>query len=530
MQYQIKSFKKMKYIILALLVQSLLGISRVSVHDPSIIEDNGHYYVFGSHLATAKSDDLINWTSMSRDYENPTGNPIYGNLVQTFQESFKWAGYNDGDCSGGGYAIWAPDVFYNKDYVWSDGSTGAYMLYYSASSTWRRSCIGFLVSKKVSSGYIYGGTILYSGFTNTGKVNYDGNSKRDTTWSNNYLHLSDLMNRGIIDKDVSTWKCFNSDGTWNNRYAPNAIDPTIFYNSVEKQLFMVYGSWSGGLFILELDRKTGIPIYPGRDGTDSKSGNFYDRYFGTHIAGGNHMSGEGPYIKFDKVSGFYFMFETYGGLVAAGGYNMRMFRSKTLSGPYLDPAGNNARDSGANNYKYGVKLIGNYQFKNQQGFRSAGHNSVLFTEDGRHYLIFHQRFLDSAKGEYHEVRVRQQFLNKDNWLVTAVYENKNEKISKYTAAEVVGNYEYINHGNAEKDGNMLPTKSINLEKNGNVSGDESGSWSMSDGDNYTYISITISGATYNGVFFRQTDDNNVSKMTFTAIGKNNLAIWGSGTF
>ena len=168
--------------------------------------------------------------------------------------------------------------------------------------------------------------------------------------------------------------------------------------------------------------------------------------------------------------------------------------------------------------------------KNQQGFRSAGHNSVLFTEDGRHYLIFHQRFLDSAKGEYHEVRVRQQFLNKDNWLVTAVYENKNEKISKYTAAEVVGKYEYINHGNAEKDGNMLPTKSISLEKNGNVSGDESGSWSMSDGDNYTYISITISGATYNGVFFRQTDDNNVSKMTFTAIGKNNLAIWGSGTF
>ena len=68
------------------------------------------------------------------------------------------------------------------------------MLYYSASSTWRRSCIGLLVSKQVYRGYQYVDTILYSGFTNTGKVNYDGNSKRDTTWSNNYLNLKKLMN------------------------------------------------------------------------------------------------------------------------------------------------------------------------------------------------------------------------------------------------------------------------------------------------------------------------------------------------
>ena len=184
----------MKHIIIALLIGLSLSISRVSVHDPSIVEDNGHYYVFGSHIATAKSDDLINWSAISRDYENPNGNVVYGNLVQTFKESFKWAGYDDGDCAGGKYAVWAPDVFYNKDYVWNDGSKGAWMLYYSASSTWRRSCIGFLVSKKVSSGYQYGDTIVYSGFTNTGKVNYDGNSKRDTTWTNDYLHLKDLMN------------------------------------------------------------------------------------------------------------------------------------------------------------------------------------------------------------------------------------------------------------------------------------------------------------------------------------------------
>ena len=37
--------------------------SEVSVHDPSVVRgDDGSYYIFGSHLAVAKSDDLMNWT------------------------------------------------------------------------------------------------------------------------------------------------------------------------------------------------------------------------------------------------------------------------------------------------------------------------------------------------------------------------------------------------------------------------------------------------------------------------------------
>ena len=61
------------------------------------------------------------------------------------------------------------------------------------------------------------------------------------------------------------------------------------------------------------------------------------------------------------------MYETYAGLLAAGGYNMRMLRSKTLFGPYLDPYGNKASDNGVNTHRYGVKIIGNYQFKGQPG-------------------------------------------------------------------------------------------------------------------------------------------------------------------
>ncbi len=501
-------------------------LARVSVHDPSVIEDpnnEGDFYIFGSHIATASSNDLANWTQISTDYQDTDDNHVYGDLDETFEESFKWAGKNDADCIGG-YAVWAPDVIWNPEYKWEDGSKGAYMLYYCTSSTWRRSCIGYLVSKQIDTGYKYVDTIVYSGFTNTGSVNYDGKSTIDTTWTNDYINLEELVENGTIE-DMSTDECFNSDGSWNNNYAPNAIDPTLFFDKNGEKLYMTYGSWSGGIFILEIDPETGEPYYPGEDGTDEESGNFVDRYFGTHIAGGNHQSGEGPFILYDESTDYYYMYETYGGLTSTGGYNMRLFRSKNVMGPYVDAAGNDASESGTDNYKYGIKLIGNYQFLGQTAYRAAGHNSAMIDEDGNHYLVFHQRFSD--RGEAHEVRVRQQFMNEDGWPVTAVYENRNEEIANYDKEDEVGSYEFINHGNASADGNMLTTESIVLNEDGTISGDEEGTWKVEAGDGSDYITVEYGDAVYKGVFFRQTNDNGEEVMTFTAFGDNNESIWGS---
>ena len=46
---------------------STISMQRTSVHDPSIVYDEGsrQYYVFGSHMATAKTRDLQNWTGVS---------------------------------------------------------------------------------------------------------------------------------------------------------------------------------------------------------------------------------------------------------------------------------------------------------------------------------------------------------------------------------------------------------------------------------------------------------------------------------
>jgi len=501
----------------------------VCVHDPSVFEDSdGTFYVFGSHTAIASSQDLIAWEQVNFDYGNGKGLPFYADLEETLEIPFAWAGFDDGDATGG-FAVWAPDFIWNPYYEWEDGTTGAYMLYFCTSSTWRRSCIGFLVSREMKGTYAFGGMLVYSGFTKSGES--DGNSTRDTSWDNDYLNLKELVEKGAanggIDEISDKW--FNQDGSWDHTYAPNAIDPNVFFDASGEKLYMSYGSWSGGMFLLELDRATGKAIYPGVDAVDEVSGNFVDRYFGVHLIGGEHQSGEGPYISYDPQTQYYYLYCTYGGLAAEGGYNMRLFRSKNVTGPYLDAAGNNAADNKRSSDRFGIKLIGNYAFYDQIGKRAAGHNSQIITSTGERFLVYHQRFDIKPQLEAHEVRVHQQFLNEDGWPVTAVYEYLGEQPAHYEAQEIVGSYEFVNHGN-KTDGNMLETQLITLQEDGTISGAVEGTWEKTDsGMGYDYAIIRIGDVTYKGFFFRQHKEDNQAEetMTFSAVGDDNTCIWGS---
>ncbi len=508
------------------------NVSHVTVHDPSIFKANGTYYVFGSHLSDAKSTNLMNWTQMNLDWnwrpeDSWKNDSVYGEVLENLAEPFAWAGYDDADCKNGGIGVWAPDVIYNPHYIWEDSSKGAYMLYYCTTSSWKRSCIGYAVSKTPEGPYQHIDTIIYSGFTENGKVdngNNGGVSTRNTKWDNDYLNLSELIADGTIEEVSDNW--FTSGGDWNEKYAPNAIDPTVFFGK-DGKLYMTYGSWSGGIFVLELDTATGAAKYPGEDGTESVSGNFVDRYFGTHIAGGNHQSGEGAYILYDSESDYYYLYETYGELGDYGGYNMRLFRSENVYGPYVDAAGNNAKDSKSNNERYGIKLIGNYQFPNQPGYRSAGHNSALVDDDGQRYLFYHQRFEPSS---LHQVRVRQQYLNEDQWPVLTVYEYRGDKIEHYKDSEIVGSYDLINHGTAT-NGAMIYSQKVTLYADGTVDGAMTGTWSKSTdaGKDYDYITLELDDVEYKGIVCKQFNEEATPQkvMTFSVIGSNNTCLWGS---
>ena len=492
--------------------------ARVSVHDPSIVKDGSAYYVFGSHIEAAKSTDLKNWTKFTNSYTTP-GNVIFGDLSKNLAGSFAWAGENDAD-SLGGFSVWAPFVFWNENYINSDGTKGTYMMYYCTSSTYKRSAIGYAVSDHIEGPYTYVDTLVYSGFTSTDA--YDANSKINTKYTN--TNIQKLIANGTLAGARSGWF---SNTAYNTSAFPNAIDPALFYDK-DGKLWMSYGSWSGGIFMLQIDKSTGKAIYPGKEGT-STGGNSIDRYFGTKIAGGFGKSGEGPFIVYDKDTGYYYLYVTYAGLGATGGYNMRLFRSTKPDGPYVDAAGKNAvLPSSTDNSPYGIKLMGNYKFSSLSvGYRSPGHNSSFIDSDGQMYLVYHTRFDNGT--EYHEVRVHQMFINSDGWPVVAPYEYSGDTISPtgYSMDEIAGTYEFINHGTSNSGTSMLSTLKVNLKNDYTITGDVTGTWSMTNGS--YYMNMVINGITYKGVFFKQEDESAFDSkvMTFSAVGSNNQSIWGS---
>jgi arabinan endo-1,5-alpha-L-arabinosidase len=91
----------------------------VSVHDPSVIRVGEEYYVFGSHLAAAKTGDLLQWDLVA-DGVN-ANNPLFDNVVEELEEIFDWSG---------AVGLWANDVIQLRD--------GRFYMYPNRQMTLRR--------------------------------------------------------------------------------------------------------------------------------------------------------------------------------------------------------------------------------------------------------------------------------------------------------------------------------------------------------------------------------------------------------
>ena len=491
------------------------GKTRVSVHDPSIIKNGDTYYVFGSHIDAARTKDLQNWTRFTNGYTR-TNNVEFGDLSQNLKKAFAWAGEDLEDCEGG-FSVWAPDVIWNPDFRNADGTKGAYVMYFCTTSTYIRSVICFATSKNIEGPYTFEDTLIYSGFTKNDQ--YVKSSTKNVNKKYTSTNIDELVNSGNITMNDS-W--FRGD-EFNNQLFPNAIDPTIYYGS-DGKMYMTYGSWSGGIFTIEINPETGKCIHPKTGKTSD--GRMVDSYFGTKIAGGYGKSGEGPFIEYNSDNGYYYLWTTYGGLQANGGYNMRVSRSKNPLGPYVDTAGRPAvLESNTNLDSIGLKVMGNYKFSTlDTAYMAGGHNSVLRDDDGKWYLFYHTRFNNGT--EYHEVKVHEMFFNDEGWPVVTPFEFGGDHISEggYDEADITGDYEYINHGTAT-NGNVINYQKIKLNSDHTISGDVSGKWEQS-ADSAAAV-ITIENQKYSGYFIAAENEKGKKVMSFTAVGNNNQTIWGA---
>ena len=502
---------------------SQTSLTGVSVHDPSIFKDkDGTYYVFGSHLAQASSKDLIKWSYLGT--QGYTNSSLYGPLADSLAESFAWAGLNDEDQKGG-YAVWAPDITYNENYVWEDGSKGAYMMYYCTSSTAFRSCIGYAVCKNVDGPYTYVDTLIYSGFTKTSKpvttTSNNMGTKTVDTWYTN-TNIVDVYKTATQKTDISvddlSSDYFNGNNYNTNLY-PNAIDPAIFYDK-DGGMWMAYGSWSGGIYLLELDPATGQAIHPT---ASAKDGNVItDIYFGKKIAGGYGQSGEGPYVIYDKDTGYYYLYMSYGYLTANQGYNIRMFRSENPDGPYVDAAGKEATWGSSGHNGIGVKVLGSYNLPClAYKYMAPGHNSALIDDD-KMFLVYHQRF--STGNEGHELRVHQMLMNENGWPCVLPYEYTGETVADgYKKDEVAGTY-YMIKQDPNDNTSAVEYNAVALNDDGTLSGYLKGSWEMKD--NSIYLSIKCGTGTYQGVICEMKDEAGTDCMAISLIGENNCSLLG----
>lgn len=502
---------------------SQTSLTGVSVHDPSIFKDkDGTYYVFGSHLAQASSKDLIKWSCLGT--QGYTNSSLYGPLADSLSESFAWAGLNDEDQKGG-YAVWAPDITYNENYVWEDGSKGAYMMYYCTSSTAFRSCIGYAVCKNVDGPYTYVDTLIYSGFTKTSNpvttTSNNMGTKTVDTWYTN-TNIVDVYKTATQKTDISvddlSSDYFNGNNYNTNLY-PNAIDPAIFYDK-DGGMWMAYGSWSGGIYLLELDPATGQAIHPT---ASAKDGNVItDIYFGKKIAGGYGQSGEGPYVIYDKDTCYYYLYMSYGYLTANQGYNIRMFRSENPDGPYVDAAGKEATWGSSGHNGIGVKVLGSYNLPClAYKYMAPGHNSALIDDD-KMFLVYHQRF--STGNEGHELRVHQMLMNENGWPCVLPYEYTGETVADgYKKDEVAGTY-YMIKQDPNDNTSAVEYNAVALNDDGTLSGYLKGSWEMKD--NSIYLSIKCGTATYQGVICEMKDEAGTDCMAISLIGENNCSLLG----
>ena len=131
---------------------------------------------------------------------------------------------------------------------------------------------------------------------------------------------------------------------------------------------------------------------------------------------------------------------------------MRVFRSETIDGKYVDVTGDSSIFSKyifnyGDNVQNGVAIMQNYKWSWWNiGQTAQGHNSLLQDEDDRCFLIYHTKYDNGTI--HHNVEVHQLFFDEKGWLVAAPFEYRvGDKLANrsYNTEELAGEYNVIVH-------------------------------------------------------------------------------------
>jgi arabinan endo-1,5-alpha-L-arabinosidase len=186
-------------------------------------------------------------------------------------------------------------------------------------------------------------------------------------------------------KDQGPVFCSNVDSKDNF----NAIDPNVLVDT-DGTPWLSFGSFWSGIKLIKLDQ------------AGARDGSSLDALAARPDAGG---ALEAPFLV--RRCGYYYLFTSWDKCCqgADSTYNIRVGRSSTPRGPFVDHTGKSLLEGG-----------GTLVLKGGTRYRGPGHNAVLFTAAGA-YNVYHAYDADHAGDSV--LRIAELVWDSDGWPISA---------------------------------------------------------------------------------------------------------------
>jgi arabinan endo-1,5-alpha-L-arabinosidase len=290
----------------------------------------------------------------------------------------------------------------------------------------------------------------------------------------------------------------------------NAIDPTIIENHETKQLWMVYGSFFGGIFAVELDRKTGLTLKEGDQG-----------HLIAHRANYQVDNMEAPEVIYNPDTKKYYLFVSYGPLVTT--YNVRVCVADKPEGPYKDYLGVDPRGE-VNTFPV---LTAPYRFENHGGWQGMAHCTCFDDGNGNYYLASQGR-LQSEPGMM-DLCIRRMDFREDGWPMVSPERFAGDAQQKLSQSNIYGEYEvirivdnYIEKELSDGQSNVLLEEEVNKSERVVLDGNN-----VSDFNDGVFT-LTLKNTKISGVksYIGHDWENQKQTVLFTGIDNQGFAVWG----
>jgi arabinan endo-1,5-alpha-L-arabinosidase len=290
----------------------------------------------------------------------------------------------------------------------------------------------------------------------------------------------------------------------------NAIDPSIIENHETGQLWMVYGSFFGGLFAVELNRQTGLTL------TDGDQGHLV-----AHRANYQVDNMEAPEVIYNPNTKKYYLFVSYGPLVTT--YNVRVSMADKPEGPYTDYLGVDPRGE-VNTFPI---LTAPYRFENHAGWQGMAHCTCFDDGNGNYYLASQGR-LQSEPGMM-DLCIRRMDFRADGWPMVSPERYAADKDIQLSQSDLYGEYEiiHIKDNYVEKElhdgqSNELLEDEVNKSTKASISSNN-----ISDFDKGSFT-LTLDNCKVEGVksYIGHDWENQKTTILFTGIDNQGFTIWG----